>query len=132
MESMMLKFLKTYVMRMLLLTNIMLMNLCLVIVSLIPPFLPIPRHLPKIQSYPTFFHQTKVLILIMNSPIVILKGYLLKKPKLIYSWLKTHFTLLRLNILNLHVALCLLCPLQLVLHYPFKILSFKPHILPCP
>ncbi|MDF3686415.1 hypothetical protein, partial [Enterobacter hormaechei] len=41
---------------------------------------------------------TKILMLFMQFPIVILKGYLLKKLKLTFTWLQTFSMLLRLKI----------------------------------
>ena len=87
--------------------KIMLMlNLCLVMVpshSLLPP---LPIHLLKLSSLSNLsqiFHPTKVLILFMWFPIVILKGYLLKKLKLTFTWLQILSTIQNLKCLSLHM-----------------------------
>ena len=90
-----------------LLSKIMLMlNLCLLKLSfhlLLPPLSIHPLKIPSLSNLLPIIHPTKILMIFMQFPIFILKGYLLKKLKLTFTWLKILLIMLNLKSLSLHV-----------------------------
>ena len=89
-----------------LLRKIMLMlNLCLLILSfhlLLPPLSIHPLNILSFSNLLLILHPIKILMLFMWFPIVILKGYLLKKLKLTFTWLQILLIMLNLKSLSLH------------------------------
>ena len=90
-----------------LLRKIMLMmNLCLVMIPFHPLLLPLSIHLLNILSLsnlPQIPRPSKIRMFFMQFPIVILKGYLPKKLKLTFTWLKMLPIMLNLKSLSLHM-----------------------------
>ena len=90
-----------------LLSKIMLiMNLCLVMVPFHLILPPLSINLLKILSLSNLLpilYPIKSIMLFMWFPIVILKGFLLKKLKLTFTWLQILTIMINLKILSLYM-----------------------------
>ena len=89
-----------------LLSKIMLMlNLCLLMLPfhlLLPPLSIHPLKILSLSNLLPILHPTKIVMIFIHFPIVILKGYLLEKLKLTFTQLQILPIMLNLKSLSLH------------------------------
>ena len=81
------------------------LNLCLLMLPFHLLLPPLSIHLLKIMSLSNLLpiiHPKKILMIFMQFPIVILKGYLLNKLKLTFTWLQILPIKLNLKSPSLH------------------------------